>query len=168
MRPVTPPPPDVLLRPGHSAATPASDRAVLWCCFLPSPPWHLLAAQSTPAPRHLSAWEARAHVQALLALCPQDPPHSRDSGSCQVPEKHMAPRSWLEAPSSNSETTVTSIKTNHHRSLQPCCAEGDTAILGVLLPPIPGREGEESLPCPRRGASHRETGLYSPRGQPPA
>lgn len=65
----------------------------------------------------------------------------------------MAPRSRLEAPSSNSETSVTRMETNHRRSLQPCCVERETAIPGCSCPQYPAVKAKSWL-CPRREASY--------------
>lgn len=135
----SPPSPDV--RRGLGAGPPRQPRTGPHAGAASRPP-----PLGTPTPRQPAAWEAGAHVRALLALCPQDPPHSRDSGAWRVPEKRMAPRS----PSSNSETRFSRMETNRHRSLQPCCAERGTAILGCSCPQYPAVKAKS------RGRAHAE------------
>lgn len=144
-------------RPGRRAATPASDRAARRCRFAPSSPRH---TGPTP-PRGLGGRSPRPGL-----ACSVSPGPATQQGLGRL----ASPGEAYGTQISILQLRDALLQDGDKSPSQPpalLCGEGHSDS-GVLLPPIPGREGKESWPCPRRGASYRETGLISPGGRPPA
>lgn len=143
-------------RPGRRAATPALDRAARRCRFAPSSPRH---TGPTPA-RGLGGRSPRPGL-----ACSVSPGPATQQGLGRLASPGEAYGTQISILQLRDALLQDGDKSP---SWPPAllCGEGH-GDSGVLLPPIPGREGEESWPCPRRGASYRETGLFSPGGRPP-